>query len=114
MPDKNENCRAPFIIAHIRQVRRAKFEGVNVMGYLYWSLFDSYEWHHGYSEDSRFGLFHIGKTNLGERVLTSGARALGIIIQESSQENEGDVLESATAKALKLYGSYSADGSRIE
>jgi beta-glucosidase len=114
VPDKNDNCKAPFIIGHIRQVRRSILEGVNVIGYLYWSLFDSYEWHQGYSEDSRFGLFHVGKTKLNERIITSGARALEMVIQESSQENEEDISESAIVEALKVYGSYSADGTRIE
>ncbi len=114
IPDKNDKCRAPFIIGHIRQIRRAKFEGVNVIGYLYWSLFDSYEWHQAYSENSRFGLFHVGKTNPDERVITSGTHALEMIIQESSQENETGIPEAAITKALKIYGSYSADGSRIE
>ena len=115
IPDKNDNRRASFIIAHIRQVRKATSEGVDVMGYLYWSLFDSYEWHHGYSENSRFGLFHVVKVNqVAERVIASGAHALKMIVQESLKQEGQGISESAIEKASKLYGSYSDDGSDLE
>jgi beta-glucosidase len=49
--------RPDFLRAHLYALDRARAEGANVIGYLYWSLTDNFEWSHGY--DGRFGLFAI-------------------------------------------------------
>jgi beta-glucosidase len=49
--------RADFIRAHLYALDRARAEGIDVIGYLYWSLIDNFEWSHGYR--GRFGLFTI-------------------------------------------------------
>lgn len=114
IPDKNDRLRAPFITSHIRQVRKAISEGVDVRGYLYWSLFDSYEWHQGYSDDSRFGLFHVGKGNQGKgRVMTSGASALKLMIKECLQKEGERVSDFAIKNAIEKYGHYTDDGSYL-
>lgn len=46
--DSSDRYRAPYIIAHLRQIRRARQDGADVIGYLHWSLMDNYEWHEGY------------------------------------------------------------------
>jgi len=51
--DHDERIR--FIAEHLRWIKRSQNEGVNVRGYLYWSLMDNYEWLEGYS--AFFGLF---------------------------------------------------------
>ena len=38
--DKTDKNRSPFIIAHIEQVKRAINDGINIIGYLHWSLID--------------------------------------------------------------------------
>ena len=55
--DNQGDRRADFIRAHIYALDRARAEGVDVIGYLYWSLMDNFEWSHGYR--GRFGLFSI-------------------------------------------------------
>jgi beta-glucosidase len=55
--DARGDCRPDFLRAHIYAVDRARREGVNVIGYLHWSLIDNFEWSHGY--EGRFGLFTI-------------------------------------------------------
>jgi beta-glucosidase len=49
--------RIHYLEAHLRALRDAIDEGVDVRGYYQWSLFDNFEWAHGYSK--RFGLVHI-------------------------------------------------------
>lgn len=49
--------RIDFLHRYLRQVARASEEGIPVLGYSYWSLFDNFEWAAGY--DVRFGLIHV-------------------------------------------------------
>jgi beta-glucosidase len=55
--DNGGERRGDFIRAHIYALDRARAEGVDVIGYLYWSLTDNFEWSYGYR--GRFGLFSI-------------------------------------------------------
>ncbi|HSX80363.1 MAG TPA: family 1 glycosylhydrolase [Candidatus Saccharimonadia bacterium] len=64
MAEAVDKHRANYIISHIQQVQRACREGVDVMGYLYWSIVDNYEWAYQYEARARFGLFHINRTTL--------------------------------------------------
>ncbi|MGD1836763.1 MAG: glycoside hydrolase family 1 protein, partial [Nitrososphaeraceae archaeon] len=47
--DKNNEYRSKFIIAHLKQIKKNIEEKVNIIGYLYWSLMDNYEWQEGYN-----------------------------------------------------------------
>jgi beta-glucosidase len=49
--------RIDYLDAHLRALRDAIDEGVDVGGYFQWSLFDNFEWALGY--DKRFGIVHI-------------------------------------------------------
>ena len=53
----DDSQRTPFIQQHLREVARAMEEDVPVLGYLYWSLLDNYEWHEGFAP--RFGLVEV-------------------------------------------------------
>ncbi len=55
--DNGGGRRGDFIRAHIYALDRARAEGADVIGYIYWSLMDNFEWSHGYR--GRFGLFSI-------------------------------------------------------
>jgi len=46
-----------YIQSHLKNVHLAMSEGVNVIGYLYWSLMDNFEWAQGFGP--RFGLIDI-------------------------------------------------------
>jgi beta-glucosidase/6-phospho-beta-glucosidase/beta-galactosidase len=49
--------RIEYLDLHLRAVKDAIDEGVDVRGYYHWSLMDNFEWALGY--DKRFGLVHV-------------------------------------------------------
>jgi beta-glucosidase len=50
---------------HLYYVHKAIEQGVDVRGYLYWSLIDNFEWLHGFWP--RFGLIEICRDDLLRR-----------------------------------------------
>jgi beta-glucosidase len=51
---EDETLRRVFILQHLTSLAEALERGVNVIGYLYWSLLDNFEWAMG--TEARFGL----------------------------------------------------------
>jgi beta-glucosidase len=123
--DKSDRYRAPFIVAHLQQIKRAVHEGADAMGYLHWSLMDNYEWQEGYRPEAKFGLFRIDRNGSDGRQLlkqqpdftrhiTKGAEAFKIIVEESLNQSKGGVIaNSAILKAKEKFGIVMADGSNI-
>jgi beta-glucosidase len=56
----NEALRCEFIMQHLKSLAYALEEGVEVIGYLYWSLMDNFEWTWG--TEPRFGLAAVDFT----------------------------------------------------
>jgi beta-glucosidase len=63
--------RIEFLADHLRAAHHAVTDGVDLRGYLAWSLLDNYEWAYGY--DKRFGLVHVDYATQ-ERRLKESAR----------------------------------------
>ncbi|MCE4268107.1 GH1 family beta-glucosidase [Rhodococcus globerulus] len=53
----SDTARIEYHDAHLRALRSAMDDGVDVRGYFVWSLLDNFEWAAGYQE--RFGLVHV-------------------------------------------------------
>ncbi|MEM3569320.1 MAG: family 1 glycosylhydrolase [Candidatus Jordarchaeales archaeon] len=53
----NDRQRCRFILRHIAEAHRAMREGVDLKGYIYWSLIDNFEWNEGFSK--RFGIVEV-------------------------------------------------------
>lgn len=54
--------RIDFIEDHLVKIHKCNDEGLNIIGFFVYSLFDQFEWHHGYTK--RFGLIYVDfKTN---------------------------------------------------
>jgi ABC-type amino acid transport substrate-binding protein len=51
--------REAYLEAHIAQVERAIADGINVRGYIAWSITSNREWGLPFDANSDFGLFHI-------------------------------------------------------
>jgi beta-glucosidase/6-phospho-beta-glucosidase/beta-galactosidase len=129
--DKHDRYRAPFIVAHIQQIKRAIDNDANVIGYLYWSLVDNYEWQESYRPEAKFGLFRVDIDSKNDgidnntihshnqsqhlrRQVTKGAEVFELIIKESINQNKrGMIADSAISKAKSDYGIFTADGSSI-
>ena len=119
--DKSDRYRAPFIVAHLQEIKRAITDGADVIGYLHWSFMDNYEWQEAYRPESKFGLFRIDRKTLDghpdfDRQITKGAEAFKLIIEKSTTRGEGEngvVLDFALSEAKERFGSFTSDGLKI-
>jgi len=70
LADMRDKDRGWFIKEHLRFIRKAMNEGVDVRGYIHWSFIDNFEWDKGFWP--RFGLVEIDYVT-GERKPRSSA-----------------------------------------
>ncbi|MEX2055257.1 MAG: glycoside hydrolase family 1 protein [Candidatus Andersenbacteria bacterium] len=76
----SDDHRSAFIRAHVRAVEQAQSEGIDVRGYLHWSLLDNFEWASGYN--AKFGLVAVDLATQ-ERTVRPSARVFQAIIEQS-------------------------------
>jgi len=78
--------RAAYLRGHVKEVQRAVHSGINVKGYVAWSLTSNREWDCEFCEASDFGLFHIDLDDdpLLKRRRTVAADTYQQIIQNKS------------------------------
>lgn len=69
LDDSQDHRRAEFIRAALADLGAAMADGVDVRGYLHWSLLDNYEWMLGYT--ASFGLLGVDRSTLRRRVRPS-------------------------------------------
>ena len=77
LADAKDEKRTWYIKGILRNIHRAIQEGVDVKGYLYWSLLDNFEWDKGFKP--RFGLIEINYKNLERKARTSAFEYAKII-----------------------------------
>lgn len=75
--------RIDYLHRYLLSLRRAVEEGIPVVGYLYWSIMDNFEWFHGY--DMRFGLIYVDYRTQ-ERTMKDSAYDYAQIIQTNGEE----------------------------
>ncbi len=63
--------RVCYLDLHLREVKAAMDDGVDVRGYLHWSSFDNFEWAHGFAP--RFGLVAVERDQDFRRVVKPSA-----------------------------------------
>jgi len=68
----DDNLRWEYIRSHLKNVRLAISKGANVLGYLYWSLMDNFEWDKGLTP--RFGLIDINYSTYERSVRESAKK----------------------------------------
>jgi beta-glucosidase len=67
----NDDKRIAYIDTAMREVLACLAEGIDVRGYLYWSLLDNFEWAFGYGPT--FGLVAIDRQTFGRHPRRSAA-----------------------------------------
>ena len=85
---EDDNIRWEFIRGHLKSVHRAMQEGAEVLGYIYWSLLDNYEWDKGFAP--RFGLVEVDYKSF-ERTVRGSARLFAQVCKTGRLE-DGDYL----------------------
>lgn len=71
---EDDQQRWEFLRQHLIHIHAAVEKGVSVMGYLYWSLLDNFEWDKGFGP--RFGLIQVDYKTF-ERTLRASAHKFG-------------------------------------
>lgn len=79
---EDDHERDRFIRDHLEQMEEAIAQGVQVQGYLYWSLIDNFEWAHGFAP--RFGLVEVMESSLERRIRPSALKFSDWIRSHSS------------------------------
>ncbi|CAD6255706.1 unnamed protein product [Miscanthus lutarioriparius] len=59
--DETDLIRKPYILEHLLAIYAAIIMGVPVLGYLFWTMSDNWEWADGYGP--KFGLVAVGRAN---------------------------------------------------
>jgi len=78
--DVNDEERISYLESHFRAAHRAIERGVDLRGYLVWSLLDNFEWAEGYSK--RFGIVFV-EYGTQRRIPKSSARWYSEIIRHN-------------------------------
>ena len=68
----DDTLRWDFIRRHLIKLSEAITSGVKVLGYIYWSLIDNYEWDKGFSP--RFGLIEVDYKNFSRKIRESAKK----------------------------------------
>ncbi|MCM8801337.1 MAG: glycoside hydrolase family 1 protein [Candidatus Omnitrophica bacterium] len=78
---ENDGLRWEFIYRHLENICHAIQEGAEILGYLYWSLLDNYEWDKGFLP--RFGLIAVDYLNY-RRTIRESAKRFALVCQSGS------------------------------
>ncbi len=71
LADAADALRARYIEDHLATIARASSRGIEVCGYLHWSLLDNFEWLDGF--EPKFGLFEVDRATMERRPRPSAA-----------------------------------------
>lgn len=75
----DDNRRCEFIKEACGGIMDCIDDGINVRGYMYWSLIDNFEWQKGFAQ--RFGLIAVDRSTM-ERTLKESLGVIGALIQK--------------------------------
>jgi len=61
LSESSDILRPSYLIEHLLAIKQAMKEGINVLGYVYWTISDNWEWADGYCP--KFGLYSVDRAN---------------------------------------------------
>jgi beta-glucosidase len=67
----DDQARVAYLRSHIQAAHAAVVAGVDLRGYVAWSLLDNFEWNYGYAK--RFGIVHVDRDTQRRTPKTSAA-----------------------------------------
>lgn len=82
---KDDSLRSKFIADHVEVLANAIDNGINVLGYIHWSLMDNYEWDRG--TVPRFGLAEVDQLNQ-TRIPRRSASVLAQVCRAGGKSND--------------------------
>lgn len=91
--EENDQWRWQFIEEHLTQLKRALAQRIPVIGYLYWSLLDNFEWQEGFGP--RFGLVEVDYQSFS-RTPRASAYKLAEMIKAFNREEPSRPTRSGT------------------
>lgn len=101
--ESSDRIRAPHLVAHLESVEASDAGGPRMLGYLYWSIVDNWEWDSGYEPTSRNGLLSVDFDDPDQpRALTEAGVAFRGVARGMSLREARD-----------RYGSIAPDGSTV-
>jgi beta-glucosidase len=83
--DADDDQRPSYIVLHLREILNAIREGIDVRGYMHWTLMDNFEWAEGFTQ--RFGLAELDPLTLNRKPRPS-ARFYGEIARENALSDD--------------------------
>jgi beta-glucosidase len=78
---EDDNLRWDYIAGHLKNIHSAIEKGVEVSGYLYWSLLDNYEWDKGFTP--RFGIIEVDYSTF-KRTIRESANKLATVCRNNA------------------------------
>lgn len=81
---EDDSQRWDFIAGHLRSIHLAISQGVQVKGYIYWSLIDNFEWDKGFGP--RFGLIEVDYHTY-KRTVRESARKYAMVCRTGKLED---------------------------
>jgi beta-glucosidase len=89
MATRDERARCRHLLVHLGEVHRAIRDGLDVRGFLYWTLMDNFEWAEGYSKT--FGLIEIDRAH----DLTRRPREAAFLLRDIARQGRitGEMLD---------------------
>ena len=115
-PDKIDANRGPNLVAHLRELDAVMQEAdpPRILGYLHWTLVHNWEWHEGYHDVARFGIYTTGGRDTGNIISHGAASTFRRQLGEGGLALRSVIENGATALARRSIGAISPAGERTE
>lgn len=105
--DETDIIRRPYILEHLLAIYGAMLTGIPILGYLFWTISDNWEWADGYGP--KFGLVAVDRANNLARVprpsyhLFSKVATTGIVTRQDREKAWNELRRAVKAKKTRPF-----------